>query len=120
MTHLVCCAVGYLFYKRAELEHLPNNNIYRVIFLLLLYGIFAFPFFRFQLTLGRLTRNLEILTFIAGLQYAQNTTSKNRKRNAYIIMFALALFLGYFIVYSSYMDTIVHPFFENNWILRGN
>lgn len=119
MTHLVCCAVGYLFYKRAELEHLPNN-IYRVIFLLLLYGIFAFPFFRFQLTLGRLTRNLEILTFIAGLQYAQNTTSKNRKRNAYIIMFALALFLGYFIVYSSYMDTIVHPFFENNWILRGN
>ena len=120
MTHLVCCVFGYYYYSKAQSEQLSNEKLYRVILLLLLYGIFAFPFFRFQLTLGRITRNLELLTFIAGINYISEVYSNNKKVNNYIVLFGLALFLGYFIVYSSYMDTIVRPFFEFNWIFRGN
>ena len=120
MTHLVCCLFGYYYYKKTPEESVESKNIYRIIFLLLLYGIFAFPFFHFQLTLGRLTRNLELLTFVAGIIYSHEVTNYNRKAINYFMLFALAIFLGYFIVYSSYMDTIVHPFFEYNWIFRGN
>lgn len=119
MTHLVCCAFGVYYYLKAERECLANQKIYRLSMLLLLYGVFAFPFFRFQLTLGRLTRNLELLTFITGVNYAKEMTNKHRRTNVFLCLLGLSIFLGYFIVYSSYMDTIVEPFFEYNWILRG-
>ena len=118
MTHLVCCAFGYYYYRKAQNENLKNEKLYRAIFLLLLYGAFAFPFFRFQLTFGRLTRNMALFTFVSGVSYISETNGKNQKTNNLILLFALAIFLGYFIVYSSYMESIVHPFFEYNWVFR--
>lgn len=118
MTHLTCCCFGYCFYTRSQSLGMQSEKIHRVIFLLLLYGIFAFPLFRFQLTLGRLSRNLQLLTFVSGIRYSDELKNKNAKRNVIIALFVLAFFLSHFI-YRNYTDNIVKPFFENNWIFTG-
>lgn len=116
MTHLVCCLFTYVFYKKATNAEKQGGDMERICFLLCLYGIFAFPFFRFQLSFGRLTRNLALLPCISGIYFSTRGNILVR-RNIVIVLLLLACFLGYFSTYSSYMEQIVVPFFHNNWIL---
>lgn len=116
-VHLISCVYSFYFYKTAEKYGLKCREICRIILLLNLYGIFAFPLFRFQLTLARLTRNLEMFTFISGIALIKEQPNKNFR----VILIGALLFLagvmGYFTVYSSYQEAIVQPFWKYNWIL---
>ena len=116
MTHLVCCLFTYVFYKKTSNTESRSGDMERICFLLCLYGIFAFPFFRFQLSISRLTRNLALLPCISGIHFSSRENILAR-RNIVIVLLLLACFLGYFSTYSSYMEQIVVPFFHNNWIL---
>ncbi|HFI0583660.1 TPA: hypothetical protein ACGO3X_002131, partial [Streptococcus suis] len=73
----------------------------------------------FQLTLGRLTRNIEILTFVSGLVYSLEKKNINTTFVVYGALIFLALLMGYNSVYSDYYYSIVKPFIESNWILYG-
>lgn len=114
MTHLVTCTYTFFYYWNSRDRE--GNNLQRICFLMCLYGIFAFPFFRFQLVISRLTRNLGVLAYISGIDYSKNL-NKNRKLNVALLLLMLSFFLGYFNVYSNYIDEIVKPFFSYNWIL---
>ena len=116
MTHIVCCLFTYYYYKKTSNAENQSGDMERIFFLLCLYGIFAFPFFRFQLSISRLTRNLVLLPCLSGINYSSRDNYR-RRRNAVILLLLLACFLGYFSTYSSYMEQIVVPFFHNNWIL---
>lgn len=118
--HLISCAYSYYFFKEAEKNELGCKEICRIILLLNLYGIFAFPLFRFQLTIARLTRNLEMLTFISGVVFAKEQTNKNKCILLFGALVILAGIMGYFNVYSDYKKVIVQPFWRYNWILGGN
>lgn len=117
LIHLVSCVYSFYFYRKAEKEDLSCKEICRIILLLNLYGIFAFPLFRFQLTIARLTRNLEMLTFISGVVFTKEQTNKNVRILIIVALLILAGIMGYFSVYSDYQETIVQPFWNNNWIL---
>ena len=117
LNHIISCAYSYYFYRNAEKNGFECKEICRIILLLNLYGIFSFPLFRFQLTLARLTRNLEMLTFISGVLFAKKQTNKNVRVIVIIALLILAGIMGYFTVYSSYHEGIVQPFWKYNWIL---
>ena len=117
LTHIISCAYSYYFYRNAKKKGFGCKEICRIILLLNLYGIFSFPLFRFQLTLARLTRNLEMLTFISGVVFAKKQTNKNVRVIVIIALLILAGIMGYFTVYSSYQEGIVQPFWKYNWIL---
>lgn len=117
LVHLISCAYSFYFYKEAEKNKYECKEICRIILLLNLYGIFAFPLFRFQLTIARLTRNLEMLTFISGMNFAKEQTSKNMRIIIILALLILAGIMGYFTVYSEYQEVIVQPFWRYNWIL---
>lgn len=116
-VHLLSCAYSFYFYRKAERNNLSCKEICRIILLLNLYGIFAFPLFRFQLTIARLTRNLEMLTFFSGIVFTKEQTNRNSRILLIVALLVLAGIMGYFTVYSDYQETIVQPFWRNNWIL---
>lgn len=116
LVHLISCVYSYYFYKEAEKNNYECEEICRIILLLNLYGIFAFPLFRFQLTIARLTRNLEVLTFISGVVFTKEKTSRNMRVLLIVALIVLACIMGYFTVYSNFQESIVQPFWINNWI----
>ena len=117
IRHLLCCGCSFGFYYYAEKYEMESKGLLRIFLLLNLYGIFAFPLFRFQLTIARLTRNLELITFASGILYMKERNSQNSKIIVAVLLFIIALILGYYTVYKNYYDTIVLPFWNNNWIL---
>ena len=117
LLHMLGCLYSYIFYKLASKREYACKEICRIILLLNLYGIFAFPLFRFQLTIARLTRNLELLTFISGVVFLKERENAFFQILIAIFLVILAGIMGYFTVYSDYMDTIVQPFLQYNWIL---
>ena len=119
LLHIISCVYSFYFFKKAEKSKLRCKEICRIILLLNLYGIFSFPLFRFQLTLARLTRNLEMLTFVSGVVFAKEQTNRTIRIILIIALVVLASIMGYFTVYSSYREAIVQPFWKYNWILGG-
>ena len=117
LIHLVSCAYSFYFYRKAEKEELSCKETCRIILLLNLYGIFAFPLFRFQLTIARLTRNLEVLTFVSGVVFIKEQSNKTVRILIIFALLVLAGVMGYVSVYSDYQETIVDPFWKFNWIL---
>ena len=117
LVHMISCAYSFYFFREAEKNEFGCKELCRIILLLNLYGIFAFPLFRFQLTIARLTRNLEVLTFVSGIVFIKEHRSKNTRVLLIIALLILAGIMGYFTVYSNYQDTIVQPFWKHNWIL---
>lgn len=117
LVHLISCAYSFYFYREAEKNESGCKELCRIILLLNLYGIFAFPLFRFQLTIARLTRNLEVLTFVSGIVFLKDQKSNNTRALLIIALLILAGIMGYFTVYSDYQDSIVQPFWKYNWIL---
>ena len=117
LVHLISCAYSFYFYKKTEKYDYGCKEICRIILLLNLYGIFAFPLFRFQLTLARLTRNLEMFTFISGVVFIKEQSNKTVRILITFALLVLAGVMGYVSVYSDYQETIVDPFWKFNWII---
>ena len=119
LMHLISCVYSFYFYKKAEKNDFKCKEFCRILLLLNLYGIFAFPLFRFQLTIARLTRNLEMITFISGVLFIKEQSNKNTRILLVVALLVLAGIMGYFTVYSDYQEAIVQPFWNYNWIVGG-
>ena len=119
IEHLVCCIFTYYIYQKAARQDLPSRRIIRILFLLNLFGIIAFPLFRYQLTIARFTRNLELVTFASSAIFIRENRNKYAGLYVAIGMLTIAVVLGYFAVFAEYKDVIVVPFWKENWLLGG-
>lgn len=117
VLHIISTIFVYVLYKLSIIRELKSQQFLRLILIIYLYAFLAFPLFRFQLSLARLTRNLQVLSFVAGIRYVFERRNLNSTIIVYGFLLVIAALMGYFNVYSDYMDTIVRPFIEKNWIL---
>lgn len=117
--HLLSTSFVYFLYRLSVVQGLKCQEMLRKILFIHVYAFVFFPLFKFQLTLGRLTRNIEILTFVSGLVYSLEKKNINTTFVVYGALIFLALLMGYNSVYSDYYYSIVKPFIESNWILYG-
>ena len=115
LIHIVTtCFFSYLFSKARKNQYNCLNTI-RLIFLFNLFGFCFFILFRFQLSLTRLIRNIYAVNIIGICVMIQEAKNTKLRRTIIFLSLLLAMLYGYYFVYSQYFDTIVKPFFENNY-----